>query len=64
LTAAIQVLAIPAAALAGSVAHLAGPFGSRFGFSLGGVLLALVLFILARVFRQGAKMREELEGTV
>jgi len=34
------------------------------GFDLGGILLALILFILARVFRQGAQMREELEGTV
>lgn len=29
-----------------------------------GILVALVLFILARVFRVGAEMREELEGTV
>ncbi|MXO97173.1 DUF2975 domain-containing protein [Erythrobacter aquimaris] len=33
-------------------------------FSLTGVLLAIVLFILARVFRHGAAMREDLEGTV
>ena len=37
---------------------------SDFGFSGGGLLLMLVLFILARVFRRGAEMREELEGTV
>ena len=35
-----------------------------FQFSLTGVLLALVLFILARVFKHGAQMREDLEGTV
>ena len=35
-----------------------------FQFSLTGVLLALVLFILARVFRNGAQMREDLDGTV
>lgn len=35
-----------------------------FDFSLTGVLLAIVLFILARVFRHGAAMREDLEGTV
>ena len=28
------------------------------------IVLALVLFILARVFREGARMRDELEGTV
>lgn len=33
-------------------------------FSLTGVLLAVVLFILARVFRHGAEMRDDLEGTV
>ena len=30
----------------------------------GGLMLALLLFVLARVFRVGAAMREELEGTV
>lgn len=34
------------------------------GTDLDGVLLALVLFILARVFREGARMRADLEGTV
>ncbi|MBA4161893.1 MAG: hypothetical protein C0515_07420 [Novosphingobium sp.] len=29
-----------------------------------GILLTLILFILARVFKRGAEMREELEGTV
>ncbi len=37
-------------------------FSSDFSFS--GIALALVLFILARVFREGARMRDELEGTV
>ncbi len=31
---------------------------------LSGVLLILILFILARVFRVGAAMRDDLEGTV
>lgn len=34
------------------------------GLDLSGILVVLVLFILARVFRQGAAMREDLEGTV
>jgi hypothetical protein len=38
--------------------------GDDFGPSGTGLLLVLVLFILARVFRQGAAMRDELEGTV
>jgi hypothetical protein len=32
--------------------------------SLSGLFLALILFVLARVFREGARMRAELEGTV
>jgi len=32
--------------------------------SLSGILLALLLIILARVFDRGAEMQEELEGTV
>lgn len=36
----------------------------NFDIDLSGLLLMLVLFILARVFRRGAEMREELEGTV
>jgi hypothetical protein len=35
-----------------------------FDLGTGGLLLMLTLFILARVFRHGAAMREDLEGTV
>jgi len=35
-----------------------------YDFSLTGLLLAVVLFILARIFRHGAAMRDDLEGTV
>lgn len=34
------------------------------GFSVTSLVMALLLFVLARVFRVGAEMREELEGTV
>ncbi|MEM9312102.1 MAG: DUF2975 domain-containing protein [Pseudomonadota bacterium] len=34
------------------------------GFDLSGIIMVVVLFILARVFRRGAAMREDLEGTV
>jgi len=34
------------------------------GIDFGMILLTLILFILARVFKRGAEMREELEGTV
>ena len=38
--------------------------GGVFNVELTGILLTLILFILARVFREGSRMREELEGTV
>ncbi len=34
------------------------------GLDLTGILMIIILFILARVFRHGAAMREDLEGTV
>ena len=34
------------------------------GLSMGAIILTLVLFVLARVFRTGAEMQDELEGTV
>ncbi|MEO9462113.1 MAG: DUF2975 domain-containing protein [Marinomonas sp.] len=34
------------------------------GLDLTGILMIIILFILARVFRHGASMREDLEGTV
>ena len=39
-------------------------FEFGFGLDIGGILLTLILFILARVFREGTRMREDLEGTV
>jgi hypothetical protein len=41
-----------------------GTFSVSSDFSLTGIGLALVLFILARVFRKGTEMRDDLEGTV
>ena len=66
---AVQLLLIPAAALGyrilkavASVAEANAEFDGSFDF--GGILLVIILFILARVFRHGAAMREDLEGTV
>ena len=39
-------------------------FSMEFNLTLSGLALAVILFILARVFRKGADMRAELEGTV
>lgn len=67
-----QIASIPVGALVMWIAKLIedspamghADFSSDFGFSASSLLLMLVLFILARVFRRGAAMREELEGTV
>lgn len=47
-----------------TVALGGGEFGGAGRASLTGLALAITLFILARVFRKGAAMREDLEGTV
>jgi hypothetical protein len=43
-----------------------GEHGASFEFGLApaGIAFVLLLYILARVFREGAAMREDLEGTV
>jgi hypothetical protein len=63
---AIQLIAIPAGLLSQWLKpQLAGDtFSVESDFSFTGIGLALVLFILARVFRKGTEMREDLEGTV
>ncbi len=66
---AVHVLLIPLIAIAAWIAKLADEtdklhFDGDVNFDLNGILLALILFILARVFREGTRMREELEGTV
>lgn len=65
----IQLLAIPAAALGIQLARFAEQMeGAQISIDGGvdgtGILLTIILFILARVFRHGAAMREDLEGTV
>lgn len=62
---ATQVVAIPLVTLGHWLAsHVRHDIDVQFNVSGGSIILALVLFILARVFRHGAAMREELEGTV
>ena len=61
-----QLASFPIGALVAYLGQLLpmGNFGVDYEFSLTGLLLAIVLFILARVFRHGAAMREDLEGTI
>lgn len=68
LTVAAYAVALPLGGLAAWVQRVAEQAGGELEFDVnfdgGGILLILVLFILARVFRHGALMREELDGTV
>lgn len=64
---AIQLASVPIGAIAAwieSSTEKMGDIQVTADVSTNGLLLALVLFILARVFKTGAQMREELEGTV
>lgn len=64
-----QLMAIPMAAIGLHIASWAQQLDDNsFEFDVGpdvtGILMVIVLFILARVFRHGAAMRDDLEGTV
>ncbi len=62
---AIQVVGIVLGPVAEYVVNAFGEghTASEYDFG-GGLVLILTLFILARVFRKGTEMREDLEGTV
>ena len=60
----MQLAALVAGALSMWLEEASKDLEANFDVSIGGILLPLVLFILARVFRRGAEMREDLEGTV
>jgi hypothetical protein len=60
----LNVLAIVIGFVADSVSTPKQPFEVDAGFSLSGWLAVLLTFVLARVFAEGALMREDLEGTV
>jgi len=65
----VQLALIPATALGIALARFASEMEDMHltvdgGWDIEGILLVIILFILARVFRHGAAMREDLEGTV
>jgi hypothetical protein len=47
-----------------SIASKQFPLHLDAGFSVNGWLAVVLIFVLARVFAEGALMREDLEGTV
>jgi hypothetical protein len=60
----LELLHFTVGAIAEGVSTPAVPLNISSGFSLTRWLTVLLLFVLARVFEQGARMREDLEGTV
>src|SRR4051794_33784505 len=61
---ALQLLSLVIGAIAKAVSTPAHPLHLNAGFSINGWLAVLLTFLLARVFAEGAHMREDLEGTV
>ena len=60
---AFQLISIPVVMVDTRMGEIAGETG-RMDVDIGGFVLALTLFVLARVFAHGAAMRDDLEGTV
>lgn len=61
---ALQILSLVVGAIARIVSTPAHPLHFEAGFSINGWLTVLLTFLLARVFAEGALMREDLKGTV
>jgi len=61
---ALNLLSIVIGVIAKTVSTPAYPLHIDAGFSISGWLAVLLTFLLARVFAEGALMREDLEGTV
>ena len=60
----LEMMHFTVGAIVEGVSTAAAPLDISSGFSLTRWLTVLLLFVLARVFEQGARMREDLEGTV
>jgi len=60
----LQVLSLGIGAIAKAISTPAHPIKLDAGFSITGWLAVLLTFLLARVFAEGTRMREDLEGTV
>jgi DUF2975 family protein len=60
----LQLLSMVIGGIGNAISSPAFPLHLDAGFSINGWLAVLLTFILARVFAEGALMREDLEGTV
>ena len=61
---ALQLLSVVIGAIGKAVSTPAHPIDIDAGFSINGWLAVLLTFLLARVFAEGTRMRDDLEGTV
>ena len=61
---AAQLLSLVSGAIAEVLSTAARPINVDAGFSISGWLAVLLTFVLARVFAEGALMRQDLEGTI
>ena len=61
---ALQILGIVIGVIGNVIANHGNPFHVDAGVSIAGWLAVILTFVLARVFAEGALMREDLEGTV
>ena len=61
---ALQLLSIVIGAIGTSISTPEHPVRLDAGFSTNGWLAVVLMFVLARVFAEGTRMREDLEGTV
>jgi len=60
----LQVLQLVIGSIAKAVSGPGQPLSDASAFSITGWLAVLLLFVLARVFAEGSRMRADLEGTV
>lgn len=60
----LQLLGLVVGVITSAISTPAHPVDIDAGFSVGGWLAVLLTFLLARVFAQGAHMRDDLQGTV
>ena len=60
----VELIHVAIVIIAARVSSPAQPLHISWNFSVGRSLAILMLFVLARVFDQGASMREDLAGTV
>jgi hypothetical protein len=61
---ALQMLSIVIGAIAKAVSTPAHALDLDAGFSINGWIVVVLTFVLARVFAEGALMREDVQGTV